>query len=221
MTTVLCYGDSLTWGSNPDAGGMRHARADRWPSVLAAGLGPDVEVVAEGMGGRTTAYDDITADCDRNGARLLPSVMHMHRPLDLVILFVGTNDLKPFICGTAAGALLGVRRLIEIVRHQAPRLPVALPAPDVLLVAPPRVIETADPFMRDMLAGAVAESGKFAGYYKAEAEKSGCTFFDSATVATPSQIDGIHLDAANTRAIGTALVPVVESILATRAARAA
>ena len=61
MKTLLCYGDSLTWGSNPAAGGARHAPADRWPAVLAAALGPEVSVVTDGLRGRTTADDEALA----------------------------------------------------------------------------------------------------------------------------------------------------------------
>ncbi|MFN3364549.1 MAG: arylesterase, partial [Allorhizobium sp.] len=55
MRTVLCYGDSLTWGYDP-AGPGRHRFEDRWPSVLSAALGPEVNVIAEGLNGRTTGY---------------------------------------------------------------------------------------------------------------------------------------------------------------------
>ena len=211
MTTILCYGDSLTWGTNPD-GGMRHAYADRWPSVLKAGLSPDIEVVAEGMGGRTTAYDDHTGDCDRNGAKMLTSIMYSHRPIALVILMLGTNDLKPQIAGTAVAAALGIRRCIEIVRHHAPRLPVR-EQPKVLLVAPPRLLPTPNAFMAEMMMDGIAQSARFASLYAEEARMADCAFFDAATVAGASSIDGIHLDATNTRAIGRSLIPVVRGLL--------
>jgi lysophospholipase L1-like esterase len=214
MTTVLCYGDSLTWGANPDDGGNRHAFADRWPRLLRAGPGAGVEVVAKGMGGCTTAYDDITGDCDRNGARLLASMMHSHRPLALVILMLGTNDLKPFIAGSAAAAAIGIRRCIEIVRHHVPRLPVYV-QPLVLLVSPPCLVPTPNGFVSEMTGSdAVARSHRFAPFLAAEAELAGCAFFDAATVAKASPVDGIHLDAAHTRSIGTALIAVVRSLLA-------
>ena len=214
MTTVLCCGDSVAWGTNPDDGGNRHAFADRWPSLLKAGLGADVEVVAEGKGGRMTADDDITADCDRNGARLLASVMHSHRPLALVILMLGTKDLKPFIAGSAAAAAIGIRRCIEIVRHHAPRLPVYVQL-RVLLVSPPCLVPTPSGFVTGMMGSdAVAQPHRFAPLLAAEAELAGCAFFDAATVAKAWPVDGIHLDAANKRSIGTALIPVVRSLLA-------
>lgn len=213
MKTVLCYGDSLTWGTNPANGGQRHAFADRWPNVLQAGLGSGIEVVAEGMGGRTTAFDDHLADADRNGARLLPSALHTHRPVSVVILMLGTNDLKPAIAGDAESAMLGMRRCVEIVKGHSPRLPDFVP-PKVLIVAPPHLVETPDPFFGALFAGGIAQSAKLAGYYSALATLLGCAFFDAGSVAKASPIDGIHLDAASTRAIGHALVEPVRALLA-------
>ncbi|TIX38357.1 MAG: arylesterase, partial [Mesorhizobium sp.] len=84
MKTVLCYGDSLTWGY--DAASLdRHPLKDRWPSVLQATLGGDIQVIAEGLNGRTTAFDDHLAGADRNGARVLPTVLMTHAPVDLIV----------------------------------------------------------------------------------------------------------------------------------------
>jgi len=215
MTTILCYGDSLTWGTNPAAGGARHALADRWPSALAAELGAGFEVIAEGMGGRTTAFDDHLSDCDRNGARLLPSILHSHRPVHLAILMLGTNDLKPATAGNAASAYLGMKRCVEIVKKHSPRLPQPVET-KVIVVAPPLVVATPDVFFAEMFEGAIEQSAKLSNYYRALSVEFECGFFDAASVAKASPIDGVHLDAANTRAIGVALVPEVKRILAAR-----
>jgi lysophospholipase L1-like esterase len=214
MKTILCYGDSITWGTNPETGGTRHAFADRWPNVLKAGLGDGYEVIAEGMGGRTTAFDDFLVDADRNGARLLPSIMHTHRPVDLVILMLGTNDMKPATAGNAASAMLGMRRCVEIAQHHVPRLPDYVP-PKVIIVAPPHLVETTDGFFAELFAGGIAESKKLARYYAGLAIQLDCAFVDASRVAKASPIDGIHLDAANTRALGAALVPRVKELLET------
>lgn len=212
MKTVLCYGDSITWGTDPTNDGQRHAYADRWPNVLAAGLGAGFDVISEGMGGRTTAFDDHLADCDRNGARLLPSALQSHRPVHLVILMLGTNDMKPATAGNAASAYLGMKRCIEIVQKHSPRLPDFVP-PQIIVVAPPLVVETQDVFFAEMFAGAVGESGKLADYYGKLALEFGCGFLNAASIARASPIDGVHLDAANTRAIGNVLVPMARDML--------
>lgn len=208
--TVLCYGDSLTWGTNAESG-ERHDFEDRWPTVLQAALGSSVEVIAEGLGGRTTAYDDGLADCDRNGARLLPTLLQTHCPLDLVILMLGTNDLKPIIHGTAIGARQGMKRLVSLIRfHDWGR---AYKGPEVLIVSPPPLCETNNPLFAPLFQGGVKEAQKLASLYADLADELGCAFFDAGTVARTTPIDGVHLDAENTRAIGRGLEPVVRNLL--------
>ena len=111
MKTVLCYGDSLTWGYDAEGPG-RHELANRWPSALQAGLGDSIHVIADGLNGRTTVYDDHKAECDRNGARTLSTTLQTHAPLELVILLLGTNDMKPEIAGNALLSMQGMRRLV-------------------------------------------------------------------------------------------------------------
>lgn len=212
MQTILAYGDSITWGSDPARGGARHPASHRWPEVLARELGAGFTVISEGLRGRTTAYDEHCADCDRNGARFLPTALYTHAPLDLVILALGTNDLKPAIAGPAAAAMLGLRRCIEIVQRHAHRVP-GQGVSKVLVVSPPRIVKTPDAFYSDMFAGAIGESAKMAGFYAALAKELGCGFFDSSKVASPLSLDGVHCDAENTAAIGRALTPVVRDML--------
>ncbi|MVS98149.1 SGNH/GDSL hydrolase family protein [Devosia marina] len=213
MKTILAYGDSLTYGADP-GGGPRHAYEDRWPTTLEHGLGGKARVIAEGLGGRATAYDDWTAAADRNGARILPTLLASHAPLDLVIIFLGTNDLKPFVAGTAAYAARGARRLIEMTRgHFAS---VGEPVPQIILVSPPQVVETTNENMLSNFGGLdhlLRESRDFERHYRRHAEETGVHFFDAASVAKADPRDGVHLDQANTRAIGEGLVPLVKSVL--------
>ena len=204
--TVLCYGDSLTWGYDPEGPG-RHRFEDRWPNVLQAALGSGAHVVGEGLNGRTTGYDDHLADCDRNGVRTLPTVLHTHMPLDLVILMLGTNDMKPAIAGTAIAARQGMQRLVALVRHH--EWSFGYDAPDVLVVSPPPLCETADPVFAAMFSGGIEESAMLASLYSDLADELGCGFYDAASVAETTPLDGVHLDAANTRALGKGLEPIV------------
>lgn len=210
MKTVLCYGDSLTWGTDA-ASGDRHAFEDRWPSVLQAALGSSVNVIAEGLGGRTTAYDDGLGDCDRNGARLLPTILHTHGPLDLVIVLLGTNDMKPMIHGTAIGARQGIKKLVSLVRFHDWGRPYE--APEILIVSPPPLCETANVIAGASFRGGIPESQMLASLYRDLADEMDCGFFDAGSVARATPIDGIHLDAENTRAIGRGLEPVVRMML--------
>jgi len=214
MKSILCYGDSLTWGASPEMGGPRHAFEDRWPSALERGLAGAARCIAEGLGGRTTVHDDWYANADRNGSRVLPTLLSSHGPLDMVIIMLGTNDIKPFHGRTALEASWGMRRLVQIVRGHAAGE--RWPEPKMILVAPPStVMANAHPEM--MLhfgndAHLVASAG-FAEMYKLRAQEEGIGFFNAGSVAKTSISDGIHLDATNTRAIGEGLVPLVKQML--------
>jgi lysophospholipase L1-like esterase len=214
MKAILAYGDSLTYGANPVMGGPRHAYEDRWPTALEKGLNGAARVIAEGLGGRTTVHDDWYADADRNGARILPTLLSSHAPLDMVIIMLGTNDLKPFHGRTPLEASYGMRRLVQIVRGHAAADGVA--APKIILVAPPVAVDTkVHPEMMVHFGGqtAIDASKGFAEMYERRADELGTGFFDAASVAKTDPADGIHLDPANTRAIGQGLVPLVKQML--------
>lgn len=207
---VLCYGDSLTWGYDPEAIG-RHAYEHRWPSVLQKALGDRVRIIAEGLNGRTTAFDDHLADCDRNGARVLPTILQTHAPLDLVIIMLGSNDMKPVVAGSAFAACQGIARLVRLIRNHI--WPFEFDGPDILIVAPPMLCETANAPFAASYAGGVAESAKLATLYRDLADELGCGFFDGSSVAKTTPLDGVHMDAENTRALGRGLEPIVRMML--------
>jgi lysophospholipase L1-like esterase len=210
MKSILCYGDSLTWGF--EAGTMkRHAFEDRWPNVLAAGLEGKARTIAEGLNGRTTIYDDFAVQEDRNGARTLPVMLSTHQPLDLVIIMLGSNDLKFGGRCRAIDAKWGMERLVEIVK-QFPYGP-GSSLPEILIMAPPQLCSTKDEDFDLAFGHAIEESKNFARHYAKLASETGCHFFDAARVAKADPTDGVHLDARNTRAIGEALVGPVRKIL--------
>lgn len=210
MKTVLCFGDSLTWGYDAENRG-RHPYEDRWPSVLETALGESVTVIAEGLNGRTTAYDDHLADCDRNGVSNLPTVLHSHMPLDLVIIMLGTNDMKPSVAGSAHAARAGIQRLVGLVRHH--EYSFSYDAPDILIVSPPPLCETPIRSSRPCIAATIGESQMLASLYRDLADDLGCGFFDAGSVAETTPVDGVHLTAENTRAIGRGLEPIVRMML--------
>lgn len=210
MKTVLCYGDSLTWGYDA-AGPARHAFEDRWPNVLQAELGDSVHVIAEGLNGRTTAFDDHLAATDRNGARLLPTILGTHAPIDLVVFMLGANDMKPWIHGNPLVARHGMARLVNIVANYDHGIDYA--TPQVLLVAPPTISRTDNEDFAEVFAGGIEASRQLAPLYAALADEVGCGFFDAGSVAQTTPLDGVHLDAENTRKIGHGLAPIVRVML--------
>jgi lysophospholipase L1-like esterase len=204
MARVLAFGDSLTWGYIPESGG-RYGPENRWPEVLEAAL-DGITVITEGLNGRTTAYDDWTGPADRNGARLLPTLLRSHAPLDLTIVMLGTND----ICRGfgAVQAIRGLRRLVEIVRfHPSGTEKISR---EVLLVAPPPIRSGFDPDVTEPLS---AESRALPGRIRRLAEECGTAFFDAGPVGTVSEVDGVHFGPDLSRDLGLALAGPVAELL--------
>ncbi len=209
MTTILCYGDSNTWGYDP-AGGERLPRETRWPGILRR-LVPECEVIEEGLSGRTTILDDPFEE-GRNGLAYLGPCLASHAPIDLVVLMLGTNDVKTIFPLDAAGIAAGADRLINVVRRS--RTGPGQRAPEVLLVAPPPVTDPA-PLQRvwGFSAASVERAGELARFYQAAAARQGCGFLDAATVASVSPADGVHLDEKAHQALGAAVAEKVRALL--------
>ena len=93
MWEILCYGDSNTWGYNPSTK-ERYDRYERWTGILQFTLGDEYHVIEEGLNGRTTVWDEPIEGEYKNGKTYLVSCLESHKPLDLVIIMLGTNDLK-------------------------------------------------------------------------------------------------------------------------------
>ena len=207
MRTVLCYGDSNTWGSDP-ATRQRFGPDVRWPGVLARALGAEYRVIEEGLNGRTTIWDD-PIEPHRNGKTYLPPCLESHQPLDLVVIMLGTNDLKQRFGHSASDIAQAAASLGQITRRIA-RTADGAPA-QVLLVAPPPVSTLTD--LDQMFAGASATSRDFARYYRLEAARQECAFLDAGQVVISSDLDGIHLDVGEHRKLGDAVAAEVRRLV--------
>jgi lysophospholipase L1-like esterase len=215
MTTVLCFGDSNTWGYDPDASSrspfpLRHPPAVRWTGVLARELGAEWRVIEEGQNGRTTVHDDPFMPA-RNGRAILPALLESHQPLDLVVMMLGTNDLKAVFAAPAGEIATGATVLARLIL-QCTAGPGARP-PRLLLVAPPAVADLGHlPDLDEKFAGAAAKARRFPALYSAAAEALGCAFLDAQQFTTPSPVDGIHLDAASHAALGGAIAKATRAL---------
>ena len=89
---ILCFGDSNTWGYKPDKTG-RFDENTRWTALLQKKLGPEYHIIEEGLCGRTTVFQDELRE-GRRGLDLIGVTVEMHNPIDLMIIMLGTNDLK-------------------------------------------------------------------------------------------------------------------------------
>jgi lysophospholipase L1-like esterase len=207
MKNVLCYGDSNTWGYSP-VYADRYGFDVRWAGVLRQQLGSDYWVIEEGLNGRTTVWDD-PYEPYRNGKTHLMPILLSHKPLDLVVLMLGTNDLKRRFSLSAYDIARGVGVLAEVIlRSECGRDD---GAPQVLIMCPPPVAKLTD--FADMFVGAEATSRQLAPYYQQEAEELGCAFLDAGQVIVSSDRDGIHFDPDEHRKLGEAVAEKVKALL--------
>jgi lysophospholipase L1-like esterase len=200
VRTILCYGDSNTWGSDPDTG-ERFPEGVRWPGVLRRALGEGYHVIEEGLPGRTTVWEDPIEGDHKNGKVYLRPCLESHRPIDLVTLMLGINDLKARFGSSASDIAQGAASLAEMALRSGCGPDGG--APVVLIVAPPPVGRLTH--MAQMFAGSERKSREFSGHYRHFAEQSGCEFLDAAEVIVSSDVDGIHLDAGEHRKLSEAV----------------
>ena len=205
--TILCYGDSNTHGTMPmpDLGAMgRYDRQTRWPGQLAARL-PDWQVIEEGLPGRTTVHDDPIEGAHRNGLAVLPAILESHRPIDVVILMLGTNDLKQRFSVNALDIALSLEKLVLAIRGSGCGPDGA--APGVILVAPPPILEVQD--LGVMFAGGQAKSHDLGPRLAALARALEVSFVDAGSLIGVSEIDGIHYDEPAMAALAQAFAQAV------------
>ncbi len=202
MRTILCYGDSNTWGKDPESEG-RFSFTIRWPGVLQQQLGMSFRVIEEGLCGRTTVFDDPLSPW-RNGKQYLMPCLESHKPIDLCIIMLGTNDLKTRFSLTAAEIAEGAEMLIDLVHSREAGSGAG--SPPVLLVSPPLV--RGDVPEHDMLIGAAQKSRSFAACYRETAERTGCLYFDAACIEV-SELDGVHISEEGHRMLGEKLASVI------------
>ena len=217
MHNILCFGDSNTWGYDPAATAtapmpVRHALEVRWTGVMATDLGPGYRVIEEGQNGRTTVHEDPTAWASRNGRTYLPACLESQKPLDLVILMLGTNDLKTMFGLSPSEIASSVSMLLRIIAQSD--VGPGGKAPKTLLVCPPAIGDLSRlPELASKLVGARDKSLRLPAYYSAVAKQHQASFINAQEIVLPSPVDGIHLDAKEHRALGRALAGEVRKIL--------
>lgn len=206
--TVLVYGDSNSHGTTPMESILTQGRFGpdtRWPGVLAAALGPGWRVIEEGLPGRTTVHTDPISGPHKNGLAVLPAVLESHAPVDLVILMLGTNDLKARFGLPPVEIAVGVEKLVRHVRQDMTGPEGRAPA--LLLVCPPPVDEAG--CLAEIFAGAPSKSRRLPGYLAAVAARWGAAFLDAGRVIGPSPLDGVHFDAEAHGLLGRAVADAV------------
>lgn len=206
---IMCFGDSNTWGADP-TGGERFDRNTRWPCILQKELGCGFFVIEEGLCGRTTVWDD-PIEGPKNGLNQLVPILKSHEPLDLVIIMLGTNDLKNRFSVSSLDVANSVWQLVQTVRSCL--YPRTGQSPEVLVVCPPPFAPLAPTQFDEMFVGGEEKSHKLATSFKQVAEQRDFKLFLAGDVIRSSITDGIHFDPDQHTLLGKALADQVRSIV--------
>ena len=217
---ILCYGDSNTWGCIPrwkDLGvpSERYDQDTRWTGRLSALLGDGYHIIEEVLGGRTSIYD-FPGESWRNGLPYFQPCLLSHRPLDLVVIMLGTNDLHACLHPSAERLGDGIRTLVDVVRA-TPKCGRDNTPPPILVIAPAHIKEAQGrKEVYPKLGGEKGEalSRQFAAVYRQAAEDLGCHFLDAARYAQPSDADGLHWMPESHRLLADALAQAIPAIFA-------
>ena len=210
MITVVAYGDSNTYGYNPRTG-LRYPEEIRWTGLLSSHLGNGYRVIEEGCNGRTTVHDD-PIDGWKNGLDYLKPCLHSHKPVDIVIMMLGTNDLKSVFDLSAEQIAEGAGVLVDTIQKFT--LEKYGYQPKIVLISPPEIgsgIRTS-PFYGSFLEDAIDRSRQFPRYYKEVADRYGCVFFNAAEWIRPSEVDSLHLDPEAHRILAEKLSEVIKGM---------
>ncbi len=204
--TIVCYGDSNTWGSDP-ASHNRFPRNVRWTGLLQRLLGDGYYVIEEGNCGRTTVWDD-PVEVDKNGKTYLNPCLVSHKPIDLVILMLGTNDLKMRYSVPPSDIARGIGILIKVILNSETGFDGK--APKILVVSPPKLGKLNE--YAEMFAGGTEKSQDLAKYYRKITDELGVPLFDANEVVTTSDLDGLHWEAAEHEKFASALAGIITGL---------
>ncbi len=189
---ILCYGDSNTYGYVPAGNGRRYSENVRWPAKLGRLLGEDYTVIEEGLPGRTA---DLCEEFPwKEGNSYLYAALSTHRPIDMAVIMLGTNDTKKSFQRDARAIAETVSSIVEDTRNFL--IEKQGYSPEILLVSPPPL----DPavcrgaFAGDFDSRSVQVSHQLKEAYQDIAEKTGCLFLDAGEYAEVSKKDGVHME---------------------------
>lgn len=211
--TVVCYGDSNTWGYTPGSG-VRFDEKTRWTGRLQTLLGKEYRVAECGMNARTTSFDDPFRDY-LNGRHGLVHCMVAAKPVDLLIISLGTNDLK---YGTVYRSAKGLDALLDVAVHANTYMPGSSPVyrdePRILVISPIALHQELDrKFPGHEMNGKLDDSRKFAAVYREVCQKWQVYFLDAAQTASASEIDCVHMDAVSHAALTEEVYHAVQKIM--------
>lgn len=209
---IVCLGDSNTHGYCADPSdcadhGDRFNEDERWPCLLQKHLGSGYLVLEEGLSGRTTVFNDPLHE-SMAALDVIYSILMSHEKVDLLIIMLGTNDVKERLNANPSCVAIGMERLVLKA--------MSVPAwggckPNILVVCPPHIGDglTDEPMGK----GCPEKSRALAKYYKQHCDALGIPFLDAEGIAEFNQVDFMHLTRKGHASLADALARIVPELV--------
>jgi lysophospholipase L1-like esterase len=205
MKNILCFGDSNTRGYVSKSA-LRFDENTRWTGVLQQTLGNAYRIIEEGLNGRTTVQNDKDRPY-RSGADLLPVLMESHTPIDLVVIMLGTNDLKAKFNSSSLQISKNLKSLCELVMSCEYN-----PKAQILIISPSHVVKMNKEDSIEF-SGAIEKSIELSLHYKKVAKDLNIYFVNASQIVEITEGDGIHWTAQQHRKFGLRLAKTIEKIV--------
>lgn len=207
LTRILCFGDSNTWGYIPATKHERYAPNIRWTGVLQDILGSNYEVIEEGLNSRTFCTNDPRPGKEgRNGLEYLIPCLDTHDPIDVLVLMLGTNELKKDYALEVNDIAEMLRRTLENVTKHATQTG---QRPKIVVISPPLVDQAAEQCRQEYnYLGCSEKSRALAGVYASIASRYDALFLDAQS-CTEAGADGVHITMASHKKLGEALAALM------------
>ena len=200
---IVCLGDSNTHGycADPadcaDGSLFRFNEEERWTCLLQQALGDRYLVVEEGLSALSCLY----------------SCLKSHKPVDLLVVMLGTNDSKERFGTNAYTIGRGMERLVRAAQ--------ALDCwpdgkPNILMIAPKAIEEGVytSPVADEMGPGCVEKTRGLAAEYEAVARLTGCAFLDANTLDLAyNTVDYMHLTRESHAKLAQALARLIPTLI--------
>ncbi len=202
MKKILCYGDSNTYGYNPETGG-RFDKNSRWSGILSQILAPDYTVIEEGMNNRTGFFKN-PEGIKQSGSEYLSIFLQNNQDIDICILSLGTNDTQIFYNIDKEIAKIYIQKLINDLKETNPQIKI--------IVVPPVKITTdilSSGFSILFNKNSITKIENIFPAFKETAVKNNCYYLDFNEFCQPSNFDGLHYTTESHRIIAEQLAEFI------------
>lgn len=200
MKKILCFGDSNTFGFNPE-NGKRYDEKTRWSGILKSTLSGKYEVIEAGCNNRTAFCDNPTGE-EFTGIKAIKK--YLTEDINILVLSIGLNDLQKIYNTNPIDYDEGIRNIIKIAKNTNPDIEIILTSPSVINE---NILKSY--FAQLFDESAIKKSKELLNIYQNIANKTGCKFIDLEEVAKASNIDGLHYSKEAHKKIATAILNTI------------